>query len=265
MKKLFAKIYLFLIDPIDIDLKAMFGIVLIFIALCLCYITCDGQTITRKYDGVNRIRIDNSNANELKPCYVFFPGGGFISQNWAVCNSWSLTAVSQGYVSCKVGYSTTFLFPTAAAANKGISDCVNAVKWIKKNWKVYGIDTNKIYLCGTSAGGFCALGVAYQHKQKVAGVLNGWGGVLQKSYLTNSTVSVYNVSTDIDRTVPLNCGNAFGVPCCGSQVIYDELTRLNVKTDWLVWEGYNHGLAPKDSEYGYRVTTSFLNAVNFLK
>ena len=224
--------------------------------------TVSAPTITKLYDGTHKIRIDGYSGTELKPCYVFFPGGGFVSQNWSICNTWSTIAVSQGFVSCKVGYSTTF-YPTLPAANKGILDCVNAVKWIKAHASTYHIDTNQIYLAGTSAGGFCALGVAYQHSVNVAGVLNGWGAILDLGYLANNNTPVYNVSTDIDKIVPVECGTSFGVQCCGSQAITNELGLLGIPNEWLVWEGYKHGLLPKDSEYTYRVEHSFYSALLF--
>jgi len=236
--------------------------VIIIIIVCLFLLVIQQFPIqAQTYDGKNKIRIEGS-TNELKPCFLFFPGGGFMTQNWAICNTWSSLAVNQGYVSCKVSYSVSF--PSLSAANKGISDGVNALKWVKQHANEYHIDTNRIYLAGTSAGGFVALGIAYQHKQKVAGVLNGWGGVLNLTYLSQNNVPVYNVSTDYDKTVPIDCGNAFGVSCCGSQSINAELILEEVKTDWFVWEGYKHGLLPKDSEYNYRVTTSFLNFLTFI-
>ena len=141
---------------------------------------------------------------------------------------------------------------------------MNAVKWIKQNAKEFNIDTNRIYLMGTSAGGFCAMGV-YQHKIKVAGVVNGWGGVLQKSYCTLNNIPVLNISTDYDTVVPVECGNAFGVSCCGSGAIYGELLRLGVTTDWIVFEGYKHGLRPKDAGYNARVAKCFNDSINFFK
>jgi|GEM_PF-3935369 len=264
MNKIKAKLYLWwvgFINPIDFDLKVIFAVIIGLIILLFGYIV-NAQTITKYYDNSNKIRIEG-NTNELKPCFLFFPGGGFMTQNWAICNSWSSLAVNQGYVSCKVGYSTSL--PSLSAAEKGISDGVNALKWIKLHANEYHIDTNRIYLAGTSAGGFVALGIAYQHKQKVAGVLNGWGGILNLTYLYNNNVPVYNVSTDYDKTVPIDCGNAFGVSCCGSQSINAQLILLEVKTDWLVWQGYKHGLLPKDIEYSFRVTHSFLNFLTFIK
>lgn len=263
-QKLKARLYLWLIQfssPIDRDLKFIFAVIIGLIIILFGYLA-NAQTITKYYDNSNKIRIEG-NTNELKPCFLFFPGGGFMTQNWAICNTWSSLAINQGYVSCKVEYSVSF--PSLSAANKGISDGVNALKWVKQHANEYHIDTNRIYLAGTSAGGFVALGIAYQHKQKVAGVLNGWGGILNLTYLSQNNVPVYNVSTDYDKTVPIDCGNAFGVSCCGSQSINAELILQGIKTDWLVFEGYKHGLLPKDSEYNYRVTTSFLNALTFFK
>ena len=170
---------------------------------------------------------------------MFAPGGGFVLQNWATDNKLSFMSVNENHVSCKVGYSTG-LFPSVSAANKGIQDFMNAVAWVKLHWKEYGIDTNKIYLWGTSAGGFCALG-CYQNKIKVAGVVNMWGGVLQKNYLTLNTVPVFNTSSEFDPTVPITCGDAFGISCCGSRAVTDELTRLNVKVDYFIFPGQKHG------------------------
>lgn len=264
MNKLKARLYLWWVgfsSPLDRDIK--FLLAMILAAIIVFYATmANCQTITKYYDNSNKIRIEGS-TNELKPCFLFFPGGGFMSQNWQICNSWSSLAVNQGYVSCKIGYSVSF--PSLSSANKGIQDGVNALKWIKLHANEYHIDTNRIYLAGTSAGGFVALGIAYQHKQKVAGVLNGWGGVLNLTYLYNNNVPVYNVSTGYDKTVPIDCGNAFGVACCGSQSINAQLILLEVKTDWLVYEGYRHGLLPKDIEYSFRVTHSFLNFLTFIK
>lgn len=242
------------------------------VILLIGFLTCNhaaGQTITKIYakSGATnyRIRIDGSTPHNKDTADVFFPGGGFVSQNWEICYKWSAQSLKRGHTSFEVGYPTAFLFPTASAANKGIDFSVLAVLYIKAHADEFGIDTNAIFLFGTSAGGFCAMGVAYQHQIKVAGVLNGWGGVLNLNYLSQSSVPVYNVSTDIDKIVPINCGNAFGVPCCGSEAIYNELTLRDVQTDWLVWEGYKHGLVPKDAQYNMRVEESYNQAQLFFK
>jgi len=264
MKKLKARLYLWLLDflsPLTLDLKFLLALIIGLIILLFGYIT-NAQTITKYYDNSNKIRIEGS-TNELKPCFLFFPGGGFMSQNWAICNSWSSLAVNQGYVSCKVGYSTSL--PSLSSANKGIQDGVNALKWVKLHANEYHIDTNRIYLAGTSAGGFVALGIAYQHKQKVAGVLNGWGGVLNLTYLSQNNIPTLNIGTVTDAIVPPNCGSAFGVSCCGQNAIYNEQLRLGITTDQWMIDGYKHGMVPKDSEYNWRINNCFLLFLEFIK
>lgn len=240
------------------------GDIAILIAIVLAFICCfaivgNAQTTTRKYDGINRIRIQG-NANVKKPCVILFCGGGFTTQTWNVCNTWNDMAVQSGYVSCRVGYTTSL--PTYTAAEKGISDCMNAVRWVKKYANTYNIDTNEIYLMGTSAGGFCAMG-AYMYKVKVAGILNGWGGVLRPEFLNNMTIPVFNVSSDVDLIVPVGCGEAFGTPCCGSQYINVALQNRGVKSDWLVFYGRKHGLLPNDAQYNLAIKKSFNDALAF--
>ncbi len=251
----------FIFDMLKISLFIAVILLAFFFFNWFWSFTVSAQTITRNYSGTLKVRIDGSDA-ETRPCFIFFPGGGFVSQNWGVDNTWSQMAVDSGYVSCRVGYSTSF-FPTSAAAEKGIKDGVTALKYIKSHADEFNIDTNQIYLMGTSAGSFVSMGVAYEYKQNVKGVVNGWGGLLNINYCNYSTVPVFNISTDYDKTVPVNCGNAFGVACCGSGAIYERLLTLGVKTDWLVFEGYKHGLVPKDAGYGQRVKDSFTKALNF--
>lgn len=206
---------------------------------------CTAQTITKIYakNGLSgqRIRIDGSTPHNKDTADIFFPGGAFTLQNWGVDNKLSVMSVKKGHVSFKAGYPVSF--PSLSAANKGIDYCVLAVLWVKAHADEYGIDTNAIYLWGTSAGGFCALGVAYQHKINVAGIVNMWGGILNLSYLGQNNIPVFNTSTEFDPTVPVGCGKAFGVSCCGSQAITDELLARGVKTDWLVFPGQKHGLS----------------------
>lgn len=222
-------------------------------------VNAQAQTITKVYakDGLTnyRVRIDGAQPTQLLPCDIYYCGGGFVSQNWAVCNTWAAMSVANGRISCKVSYPTSW-FPSNAAANKGIDYAMRAVAYMKLHAKEYGIDTNKIYLWGTSAGGFCALGV-YQHKVRVAGICNAWGGVLQLSYLTQNNIPTINIGTVEDKIVPPNCGNAFGVSCCGQNAVYNEQLRLGIKTEQWMIDGYGHGMSPKDLEYNWRIKHCF--------
>lgn len=239
--------------------------VIVVLLIVLWNFPTQAQTITKNYAPGLRVRIDGATPGTLKPCDVFFPGGGFVSQNWAICNTWSAMSVDSGHVSCKVGYSTAFLFPTKDAAIRGIKDGILALQYLKKNWRLYGIDTNHITLYGTSAGGFVALGPYMYPGNNVYCIVNGWGGILDPSYLANATIPVFNISTDVDKTVPIGCGTSFGVACCGSKFIGEELTARGVRNSWLVFEGYKHGLGPKDAQYNDRVAQCYIQAQKFIR
>lgn len=241
------------------------GIILLSL-LAYCF-PVKAQTITKVYakSGLTnyKVRIDGAQPTQLLPTDVFYCGGGFVTQNWSICNTWSTMSVAHGRISCRVGYPTSWT-PSLSAANKGIEYAMKVVSYLKLHADEYGIDTNRIYLWGTSAGGFCALG-AYQYKVKVAGIINGWGGVLSLVYLTQNNIPVFNISTDYDKTVPIDCGTAFGVYCCGSKSVGEELTRLNVRNQWLVFTGYKHGLLPKDIGYNVRVAKCYDEGLIFFK
>lgn len=240
------------------------AITLIALLVLVFFKSTTAQQIERKYDGVNKIRVFGYDGTPRKT-FVMFCGGGFVSQNWQVCNAWKAMAVALGYEVILTGYSTSW-FPSQSAAERGISDGVKAYQYILAHAEELGVNTDSIYLCGTSAGAFVALGIVYQHKQKgVKGIINAWGGTLNLTYMSNAFVPVYNISTDYDKIVPVNCGDAFGVYCCGSAAIYDQLLVNGVETDWLVWEGYRHGLVPKDAQYTYRIQHSFNEALKFFK
>lgn len=222
------------------------------------------QTKTRYYSESYKIRIDGSNGT-LKPVDIFYPGGGFVSLNWAICNTWATMAVDSGHIACRVSYPTTFLYPTRAAAIKGIEYAARSIKWVKDNWKEFGFDTTKITTYGTSAGGFCAMAPYMFPGNNVACIVNGWGGVLDSVYLKGAKIPVFNISTDYDKTVPIGAGNSFGVECYGSKFISEHLTVLGVRNSWLVYEGYKHGLLPKDSEYIFRIRNCYIQAQKFCR
>jgi len=273
MKKIKARLYLWLLDffnPLTNDLKYLFVLILIVIILLCGYFASaqtsqTSQTTQTIYSGSDKIRIDGAHPNHLGKGYVFFHGGAFVKKDWGVCNEWKKIVVVNGDVSFRVNYPTAFLYPTLSALNNGVNGAAKSLTLIQMNCQQYGVHPDSIYLCGTSAGGIVAMQLVFNKGYDVAGVLNGWGAIVDLNDLQNSNTQVYNVSTDIDVTVPLTCAKSFGVNVCGSTAIYNELIRLGVKTDWLVWEGYKHGLLPKDLQYMKRVNHSFNSALKFFK
>jgi acetyl esterase/lipase len=83
------------------------------------------------------------------PVVLFVFGGGWRSGNRKQNIPLAQKISEQGYVSITADYrlSTEAAFPAA------VYDLKNAIRWIKANAKNYNIDTNKIAVCGFSAGG----------------------------------------------------------------------------------------------------------------
>ncbi|CAB4172730.1 Alpha/beta hydrolase fold-3 [uncultured Caudovirales phage] len=240
-------------------------IVVFLFLLVIWNFPLSAQTIVKKYDGVHKIRIDGSHPDHLGKGYVFFCGGGFVVQNWGVCNKWEAMAVADGDVSFRVGYSTSFLYPTLSAVNRGVDDCATALQMIQMICKQYGVHPDSIYLCGTSAGGIVAMQLAYSKGYDVAGILNGWGAILNINDLQNNNVPVLNIGTVTDKTVPPDCGQSFGVNVCGQNAIYQRMLLMGIPTDQWMIDGYKHGMEPKDMEYNWRIENCFNLFKKFIK
>lgn len=83
------------------------------------------------------------------PAVLFIFGGGWRSGNRKQNIPLAQRITEHGYVSVTADYrlSTDAAFPAA------VYDLKNAIRWIKAHAKTYNIDTNKIAVCGFSAGG----------------------------------------------------------------------------------------------------------------
>ncbi len=102
-----------------------------------------------------------------RPLIIFIHGGGFIEGNrhhddmMAFCD----TFAHAGYVTATIDYRQGFyldddtLTPigSARAVYRGLQDIHAAIRYFKANASTFQIDTNRIYLVGSSAGAFMAL------------------------------------------------------------------------------------------------------------
>ena len=88
---------------------------------------------------------------EKSPVLLFFHGGAWIGAINTLRDS-GYTVISATYTLARNGKSP---FPDC------IEDAFDVVKWVKKNWKVYNLDTNNVGVMGESAGGHIALMLGY--------------------------------------------------------------------------------------------------------
>ena len=109
------------------------------------------------------------NPDQNKPVMIFVHGGGFTGGNREGM-SWLCSAfASRGYLAVSISYrlnwqnppadpNYVFYYPNIAnAVHASAVDAKRAIRWLRANADSLGINTNKIFIGGTSAGGFISL------------------------------------------------------------------------------------------------------------
>jgi acetyl esterase/lipase len=98
------------------------------------------------------------NVTVLKPAVVFIHGGGFEigepRSEFTYANWTQVLArlAARGYVVASI----TYRFSGEARFPAAVQDAKDAIRWLRKNAAIYGIDANKIIVWGPSAGGYLA-------------------------------------------------------------------------------------------------------------
>ncbi|RDU72103.1 alpha/beta hydrolase [Helicobacter brantae] len=130
--------------------------------------------------------------NELKPCVVYVPGGGFSSADYEKFSEMRYALAKAGFVVAAVEYRVVpNKFPAL------VVDAKSAIRYLREHYKEYGINPKAIGILGDSAGGYLSQMVAMS-----AGEYNQ-GDYLNQSSEVQSAVSMYGISN------LLNIGEGF--------------------------------------------------------
>ena len=211
---------------------------------------------------------------------IFAHSGGFLNGTkdnedmQALCDSFA----HRGYVTASLEYRLGFnpLSSTASerAVWRGVQDGSAAVRFFKENATLYKIDTTKIFIWGSSAGAFLALGLAhlddaerpastysgflrpdlgckdcagnsFARSSLVAGIISCWGATKDTAWIqNNNNIPVQLFHGTGDATVPYTEGYPFGLPTItyvrGSQQINEQLNRTSVYHEFYSEAGLGH-------------------------
>ncbi len=214
----------------------------------------------------------------LRPAIIFAHSGGFLTGNKsiddmkALCDSFA----RKGYVTVSIDYRQGFnligntSLHSTRAVYRGLQDGRTAIRYLRANAALYGIDPNKIYFVGSSAGSFIALHSIYlddvseiptqagvvnysnltfpfshttpdlglldignnlTYNGKPDAVISLWGAVQNTNLITlNNNTPVLLVHGTADPTVPFNTGSPFGY---SSLPTTDGSNPINNKLDAL--------------------------------
>ena len=113
-------------------------------------------------------------ASGPRPLIVLVHGGGFQGGTRDQWDAGAMDFATRGYVVASISYRLRpGSEPLLAKATDAIDDGMESIRWLRANAATYGIDTSRIAVMGTSAGGVVALGVALLDDPTPGGPLAG--------------------------------------------------------------------------------------------
>ncbi len=252
---------------------------------------------TRTNDIVYGQNISASNANTIlkldfyeptgdtldaRPLIILAHGGSFISGSRTdydmefMCKAFA----KKGYACASINYRLGFPIDSLRAIDavaRAVQDMKAAVRFFNKDSRdgtnTYKIDTNQVFVGGSSAGAITALHVGYLDKtceleyymspasiatlggiegnsghpcysSKVSGVINLCGALARYGWMEAGDVPVVSVHGTNDGTVKYNRGQVNpGIPLLyldGSRMIHEQAQGLGVESDLYTLNGAGH-------------------------
>ncbi|NLD77934.1 MAG: alpha/beta hydrolase [Acidimicrobiales bacterium] len=117
---------------------------------------------------------------ELRPMVIAIHGGGFTSGSRSNMAGTARSYARRGFVAATISYrldpgaSPTNLARYLNAILDGIDDGMESVRWARSVASTYDIDTTRIAMVGSSAGGVIAMGTAVMDDPTPGGPLAGY-------------------------------------------------------------------------------------------
>lgn len=230
-----------------------------------------------------------------RPLIIWTHGGSFIggTKTDADMVAFSNEFAKKGYVCVSINYRLGF-FPidsanAVKAVIRAVQDLKATVRYFKQDFataNTYKIDTNNIFIGGSSAGAITALHAAYLKEEceivpyvgqttlnnlggltgnsgnpgyssSVKGVINLCGALAKYHWLEAGDVPLVSLHGTADNTVKYNRGQANpGVPLLyldGSRMLYERAVQVGVENPFYTFAGAGH--VPHNGSLAYLDTT----------
>lgn len=209
-----------------------------------------------------------------RPLLIFIHGGGFKnnskngSYSSMVCNSFA----KRGYVTATIDYR---LGVAKDGSNKDYFEAMYraqqdgkaAIRFFRKNAALYGIDTARIFITGSSAGSKTCMAIGYMNQNQipkevdqdkwgtlegnsgnegyssaVQGVINAWGAIPDLDWLNKGEPPLYTTAGTEDKTVPYDSSYAYHGFKYGPYILYEKCLSLGIATGWRPFYNTGHTL-----------------------
>ncbi|MBI9034244.1 MAG: carboxylesterase family protein [Bacteroidales bacterium] len=108
---------------------------------------------------------------QYRPAVVFCHSGAFLTGNryhedmLAFCDSLSRRGFVTATIDYRQGFNALNTNSSIRAVFRGLQEARSAVRFLRAHSEEYGIDVNKVYIAGSSAGGFMALHAIYMNEE----------------------------------------------------------------------------------------------------
>ncbi len=247
-------------------------------------------------------------ANTMRPLIIMAHGGFFIGGEndnpdvLALCEDLTKMGYVIGSITYRLGIDNFLDVSNALVRSvwRGYHDGKAAVRYFRKtaaeDGNPWGIDPDRIYFAGVSAGGFIGLHLAYVddeseipeqvdqedagmggglegesgnpgYSSTVSGVINIAGALKTADYLSEGDEPLISVHGTEDGTVPFGTGmiSLSGIPVTevdGSSVIHAVADELGIENCFTVLEGADHVAHVGDADAYYQTLGTVSGALS---
>ena len=223
-----------------------------------------------------------SNDSELqRPAIIFLHPGAFFSGSNQSDDmvSLSIDAAKKGYVaisaSYRLGLNIVSTYSGERAVYRGVQDISALIRYLREHSEDLRIDSDKIFIWGSSAGAFIGLHLAYSddserpestygggndpdlgcidcegnnynHNSRPNALVSCWGAIGSLDWIdSDDNIPAIMFHGTSDLVVPYDYGLPFTINIAlpvvyGSNQIYDRLNLLNIQSEAYIEEGEGH-------------------------
>ncbi len=231
----------------------------------------------------------NHHSTDNRPCILFFHGGGWKGGAFDQLQPHSKYFSSRGMVGINVEYRVETIHKTSPL--ECVKDAKSAFRWVRKNAKKLGIDSNKIVGCGGSAGGHIVavagstdgldeVGEDMSFSSKPNAMVlfnpvlstgtNGYGYNRVKDYWEEIS-PIHNINKKIPSTVLFFGTDDKHIPVALVNNYKNKLKEKGVRCDLHFYEGQPHGFfnyKKNNGKYYYKTVIEmdkFLESLGYIK
>ena len=216
-----------------------------------------------------------------RPAIIFMHSGSFFAGSNEADDmvELSIASAKRGYVAIsmeyRLGLNILSAYSGERAVYRGVQDASAAIRYIREFHEYLGIDPNKIFIWGSSAGSFIGLHLAYSedderpestyggssdpdlgcidcegnnylHNSKPNALVSCWGAIGDLDWIDdNNQIPTILFHGTLDPIVPFETGFPFTINITlpvvyGSSPIHDKLNELNIDNEFYIGDGELH-------------------------